>query len=48
MAPGYRKIVRWWVISAKKEETRARRLATLIEYSAKGERIQRLRPPRSS
>jgi uncharacterized protein YdeI (YjbR/CyaY-like superfamily) len=48
MAPGYRKTVTWWVISAKKEETRSRRLATLIEYSAKGQRIQPLRPPRSS
>ena len=36
----------WWVISAKKPETRARRLALLISDSAAGERIKSLRPPR--
>ena len=30
----YRRAATWWVISAKREETRARRLATLIEDSA--------------
>jgi uncharacterized protein YdeI (YjbR/CyaY-like superfamily) len=39
MAPSYRKAATWWVISAKKEETRERRLATLIQASARGERI---------
>ena len=29
--PGYRKVVLHWVTSAKKPETRAKRLATLIE-----------------
>lgn len=38
-APWYRKKVSWWVISAKREETRARRLAKLIEASEKGERL---------
>ena len=37
--PGYRKVVLHWVTSAKKPETRAKRLATLIECSAKGEKI---------
>jgi uncharacterized protein YdeI (YjbR/CyaY-like superfamily) len=37
--PSYRKVVTWWVISAKQEATRARRLAQLIEYSKKGERL---------
>jgi uncharacterized protein YdeI (YjbR/CyaY-like superfamily) len=37
--PGYRKVVLHWITSAKREETRAKRLATLIEVSAKGERI---------
>jgi uncharacterized protein YdeI (YjbR/CyaY-like superfamily) len=37
--PGYRKTVLHWVTSAKKPETRAKRLATLIECSAKGEKI---------
>ncbi len=37
--PGYRKVVLHWVTSAKKPETRARRLATLIHCSAAGEKI---------
>ena len=37
--PGYRKVVLHWVTSAKRDETRAKRLATLIECSAKGEKI---------
>ena len=44
--PGYRKIVTFWVMSAKKEETRARRLAHLIERSASGNRIDLLKPNR--
>ncbi len=35
-AAWYRKKVIWWVISAKKEETRLRRLDKLIEESAHG------------
>ncbi|HEX7018628.1 MAG TPA: YdeI/OmpD-associated family protein [Gemmatimonadaceae bacterium] len=41
--PGYRKIVAFWVTSAKREETRARRLRTLMEDSAAGRRIGILR-----
>jgi len=37
--PSYRRVAIYWVISAKKEETRARRLATLISDSAQGRRI---------
>ena len=37
--PGYRRTVLHWVTSAKKPETRARRLTTLIECSARGEKI---------
>ncbi len=37
--PGYRKVVLHWVTSAKKPETRARRLATLIADSAAGRKI---------
>jgi uncharacterized protein YdeI (YjbR/CyaY-like superfamily) len=33
--PWYRRTAAWWVMSAKREETRARRLATLIASSAK-------------
>jgi uncharacterized protein YdeI (YjbR/CyaY-like superfamily) len=38
--PSYRKAAIWWVISAKREETRERRLRTLIEDSAQ-ERLLR-------
>lgn len=37
--PGYRKVVTHWVTSAKKPETRAKRLGILIESSAAGEKI---------
>jgi uncharacterized protein YdeI (YjbR/CyaY-like superfamily) len=37
--PGYRRTAIWWVISAKQEATRERRLATLIADSAAGRRI---------
>jgi uncharacterized protein YdeI (YjbR/CyaY-like superfamily) len=43
--PSYRKTATFWVVSAKKEETRERRMAQLIECSAKGERVPPLRPP---
>ena len=34
--PSYRKLAGWWVVSAKREETRLKRLAQLIEDSAQG------------
>ena len=37
--PWYRRAASWWVISAKKEETRLRRLSSLIEASAQGRPI---------
>ena len=37
--PGYRKLCLHWITSAKRPETRARRLATLIEDSAAGRKI---------
>lgn len=40
---GYRRQTASWVVSAKREETRARRLATLIEDSANRLRIKQLR-----
>jgi uncharacterized protein YdeI (YjbR/CyaY-like superfamily) len=36
--PTYRKMICWWVVSAKKEETRLTRLNALIEDSALGRR----------
>jgi uncharacterized protein YdeI (YjbR/CyaY-like superfamily) len=44
-APSYQRTATWWVISAKREETQRRRLATLIADSARGERIALLRRP---
>jgi uncharacterized protein YdeI (YjbR/CyaY-like superfamily) len=38
-AASYRKAANWWVLSAKQEETRLKRLDKLIQYSARGERI---------
>jgi len=38
----YRKTAIWWVVSAKKEETRLRRLDKLIEDSSKGRAISPL------
>ena len=43
---GYRQVVTWWVISAKRPETRERRLGTLIDDSAAGRRIRQLLPVR--
>jgi len=35
----YRKQISWWVVSAKKEETRLKRLEKLIEKSAPGRKL---------
>ena len=40
---GYRKMATWWVISAKREDTRNRRLATLISDSGNQLRLKQLR-----
>jgi uncharacterized protein YdeI (YjbR/CyaY-like superfamily) len=37
--PFYRRVTTFWVMSAKKPETRARRFAALLRHSARGERI---------
>ena len=37
--PSYRRMIGWWVISAKKEETRMARLAKLISESSRGKRL---------
>jgi uncharacterized protein YdeI (YjbR/CyaY-like superfamily) len=41
----YRKAAIWWVVSAKREETRQKRLATLIADSAQGRTVKPLTPP---
>jgi uncharacterized protein YdeI (YjbR/CyaY-like superfamily) len=43
--PGYKRTATWWVVSAKREETRQRRLATLIEDCAAGRPIKLLARP---
>jgi len=35
-APSYRRVAAWWVMNAKREETRSRRLGILIASSARG------------
>jgi len=37
--PGYRKLATWFVLSAKKEETRAARVARLVETCSAGKRL---------
>jgi uncharacterized protein YdeI (YjbR/CyaY-like superfamily) len=37
--PGYRRLMTFFIMSAKQEQTRLRRLAVLIERSAKGLRV---------
>lgn len=47
-APWYRRTSVWWIISAKKEETRQKRLSRLIAHSLAGETIPPLtRKPRA-
>jgi uncharacterized protein YdeI (YjbR/CyaY-like superfamily) len=45
--PSYRRLVAWYVVSAKREETRRRRLETLIDYCARGERLPGLLPTKA-
>ncbi|MEA2461375.1 MAG: hypothetical protein QOH90_1552 [Actinomycetota bacterium] len=44
-ARSYRRAAIWWVISAKKEETRKRRLASLISDSGEGRRVKQFVSP---
>ena len=45
-APSYRRAVTYWVVSAKQPDTRARRLASLIEASVAGRPVGPMRPRR--
>ena len=38
--PSYRKVMNWWVVGAKQEATRVKRLDKLIEESAQGRRMR--------
>ncbi|HEV3443778.1 MAG TPA: YdeI/OmpD-associated family protein, partial [Gemmataceae bacterium] len=40
----YRKAISWWIISAKKEETRLKRLEKLMAYSVRGQRLPEFLP----
>lgn len=45
--PGYKRICSWWIISAKKEQTRLKRLAELVKHSEHQIKMPALsRPPR--
>ena len=46
--PGYRRTVTWWIVSAKREETRRKRLALLIDSSRRGRPIDFLSPRKTS
>ena len=43
LAPSYKRDSVWWVMSAKKEETRLKRLGILIASSEAGQKIPTLR-----
>ncbi len=38
-APGFRRLMAHWIMSAKREETRAKRLGILIDCAARGRKI---------
>ena len=38
--PGYRKLMTWYVVSAKKDETRMQRFQRLLEACARGQRLR--------
>ena len=46
--PSYRKTVSWWIISAKREDTRLRRFEKLRACSLQGMRIPEVLPPKKS
>ena len=45
---GYRRQMTWWVMNAKRDETRSRRMDALIEQHATGQRIEPTRLPKMS
>ncbi|MCK6550107.1 YdeI/OmpD-associated family protein [Myxococcota bacterium] len=44
MAPYYRRVAGFWVMSAKGDATKARRFQTLVDCSARGEKVPPLAP----
>ena len=47
-APSYRRAASWWVVSARREDTRLKRLATLIAESEHGRRLAPLSRPQQT
>ncbi len=43
--PSYRKVAIWWVVSAKQETTRQRRLASLIDHCERNRRLPQFTSP---
>ena len=37
--PGYQRVISWWIVNAKQEETRFRRVERLIRDSESGRRV---------
>ncbi len=44
-APSYRRTVAYWIVSARQEQTKKRRLQEVIEHSRKGERLPQFVSP---
>lgn len=42
--PGYKRVIIFWVMGGKKEETRLKRFQQLVEHSEKGLRLGLLQP----
>lgn len=47
-APWYRRVIAFWILSAKREETQLRRLQLLIDSSAQGKRVPGLEKTKKS
>jgi uncharacterized protein YdeI (YjbR/CyaY-like superfamily) len=48
LPPGYKRLMVYRVMSAKREETRVARFANLIEHAKRGERLPLIKPPTTS
>jgi len=46
--PGYRRQMTWWVVSAKRDETRERRMSALVSEHAAGRRLDPLHLPKAA
>jgi uncharacterized protein YdeI (YjbR/CyaY-like superfamily) len=43
-APWYQRTVTWWIVSAKREDTRRKRFARLLAVSVRGQRLDMMSP----